>query len=312
MMKKAIYAIAAPTVIALGLTGISVSATAIAPATTTPPPVASVQVVKLSAKAVSKTKKLVNCLAEASKHEQRSRPVDPYSKCKDKLKVRKKVKAVAFCPAPLLGGRAESWAKLTENDLALAWSRSVAAGNSRTKARTLINDVIKLKASAWVTCVNPSTGPTPPREMITVCDLATKQIVTIYAEEFSPAKYSKNLADCASNPAPQILEVDTVNDVLINNSRYIKVVGTVAPGHAATLFATADNGGSITANKTQTVSGSFTVKVTYRAPSEPPLANNGIAAGKDRVTFTLTQDDGQQTKLSTNQFGITVMVPDPL
>lgn len=113
-------------------------------------------------------------------------------------------------------------------------------------------------------------------------------------------------------PAPMFLETDTINDVLVNNSRTITVTGTVAPGHSATLFASAKNGGSITAGKTQTVTGSFTVQVTYQAPSEVPGANNGVAAGHDQVGFTLTQDDGQSAATTTNSFVITQLPPDPL
>lgn len=115
-----------------------------------------------------------------------------------------------------------------------------------------------------------------------------------------------------TTPAPDLLEIDTINDVLVNNTRTITIRGTVAPGHTATLFASALNGGSITAGKTQTVSGSFTAQVTYMAPSEVPGANNGVAAGHDQVKVTLTQDDGQKDDISTNQFEIRPAPVDPL
>lgn len=107
----------------------------------------------------------------------------------------------------------------------------------------------------------------------------------------------------APTPAPQLLEIDTINDVLVNNTRTITVVGNTAPSHNGTLFCTAKNGGSITANKTQNVSGSFTKQVTYAAPSEVP------SGGKDWVSCTLTQDDGQVVSITTNQF---VIMPRPV
>lgn len=113
-------------------------------------------------------------------------------------------------------------------------------------------------------------------------------------------------------PTPKLIDVDTINDVLINNTRTITVTGTVAPNHTAALVASAKNGGSITVGKSQTVKGNFTATVTYKAPSEVPGANGDIAAGKDRVDFVLTQDDGQSASISTNQFVIQKPNPDPL
>lgn len=126
------------------------------------------------------------------------------------------------------------------------------------------------------------------------------------------AKAMCNFTPPDTTPAPDLLEIDTINDVLVNNTRTITIKGTVAPGHTATLFASALNGGSITAGKTQTVSGSFTAQVTYMAPSEVPGANNGVAAGHDQVKVTLTQDDGQKDDISTNQFEIRPAPVDPL
>lgn len=114
-----------------------------------------------------------------------------------------------------------------------------------------------------------------------------------------------------STPAPSLIEADTINDVLLNNTRTINVSGTVAPGHTATLVATALNGGSIVVGKTQTAKGNFAAEVTYKAPSEVPGANNGVPAGKDQVKFVLTQDDGQQATITTNQFVIKAIPPDP-
>lgn len=96
-------------------------------------------------------------------------------------------------------------------------------------------------------------------------------------------------------PAPSILEVTTVNDFRLSQEGFITASGTIASGHTATLFASAKNGGTIIANKSQKVSGEFTVNVTYKASTE---------VGTDQVEFTLTQDDGQKATKSTNVFNI--------
>lgn len=115
-------------------------------------------------------------------------------------------------------------------------------------------------------------------------------------------------------PKPDLIEIDTINDVLVNNSRTITVSGNTAPDHTGTLFCTARNGGSVTAGKQQSVSGSFTRQITYTAPSEVPGSNAeyNIAAGRDRVDCTITQDDGQKDEISTNQFEIRPAPVDPL
>jgi len=72
---------------------------------------------------------------------------------------------------------------------------------------------------------------TPPPVTITVCELATKKIVTINENAFDPAKYSKNLADCAPTP-PQpgnitVCEISTKKIITIketdfNDQKYTK------------------------------------------------------------------------------------------
>lgn len=128
------------------------------------------------------------------------------------------------------------------------------------------------------------------------------------------AQFNVTVEECVAppTPAPDLIEIETINDVLVNNTRTITITGTVANGHTATLFSSAKNGGSITAGKTQTVSGSFTVQITYLAPDEVPGANNGVAAGHDQVAVTLTQDDGQKDMISTNQFEIRPAPVDPM
>ena len=57
-----------------------------------------------------------------------------------------------------------------------------------------------------------------PKE-ITVCELATKKIVTIKESEFNPAKYSKNLDDCKEAPKTiEVCEIATKKIVTINES----------------------------------------------------------------------------------------------
>ena len=57
-----------------------------------------------------------------------------------------------------------------------------------------------------------------PKE-ITVCELATKKIVTIKESEFNPSKYSKNLDDCKEAPKTiEVCEIATKKIVTINES----------------------------------------------------------------------------------------------
>lgn len=169
---------------------------------------------------------------------------------------------------------AEASAKGSAKSLALS-----ASFQSSIKLRVLADAQAKATAdaSAKVTC---ASGPTTP-----------------------PA-----------TPKPVLFEISTINDVLINNTRTNSVSGTVAPGYTGNLFCTARNGGTITAGKQQQVSGNFSAQHTYMAPSEVPAANSefNIAAGRDRVDCTLTQNDGQSVSISTNQFEIRPAPVDPM
>lgn len=150
-----------------------------------------------------------------------------------------------------------------------------ASGSIRTSVRTEAEGHAKVSASATASA---------SAEAKAVCTETTPTPVT---------------------PAPKLIETDTINDVVVSNSRTITVTGTVAIGHTATLFASAKNGGSITSGKTQTVSGAFTKTVNYAAPSEVPTS------GTDWVEFTLTQDDDQSDSVSTNHFVITARPATP-
>jgi hypothetical protein len=115
-----------------------------------------------------------------------------------------------------------------------------------------------------------------------------------------------------SVPAPHLLGMTTINDILVNNSRTVDIDYSVASGHNAQLFCAARNGGTITAGKNQTLSGSGTTQITVMAPSEVPGPNAeyGIADKHDRVDCVLTQDDGQFDQISSNQYTIVMPVPD--
>lgn len=59
---------------------------------------------------------------------------------------------------------------------------------------------------------------------ITVCELATKNIITINEKDFDAAKHSKNLADCAAKPPVEgeivVCEIATKKVVTIKESAY--------------------------------------------------------------------------------------------
>ncbi len=63
--------------------------------------------------------------------------------------------------------------------------------------------------------VECETPPTPKN--ITVCDLATKNIITIREDQFDASKHSKDLAKCAETPAPgQITVCDLTTKKVVN------------------------------------------------------------------------------------------------
>ncbi|HEY0965314.1 MAG TPA: hypothetical protein VGE13_02435 [Candidatus Saccharimonadales bacterium] len=65
--------------------------------------------------------------------------------------------------------------------------------------------------------------PTPEVKKITVCELATKKIVTIDEKDFDSSKHSKNLADCAETPKPgeiTVCEVKTGKVVTIKENEF--------------------------------------------------------------------------------------------
>ena len=105
------------------------------------------------------------------------------------------------------------------------------------------------------------------------------------------------------NP-PTIISVEQPNDVLVNNSRTIRVRGSVPQGDTAVLSGSAQFG-TITSGASQSVSGSFDITVTYVAPSEVP------AGGNDTVSFQLISSNGQKDTKSVT-FEIRPAPVDPL
>lgn len=65
--------------------------------------------------------------------------------------------------------------------------------------------------------------PTPEEKKITVCELATKKIVTIDESDFDSKKHSKNLADCAEAPKPgeiTVCDMETGKVVTIKEDEF--------------------------------------------------------------------------------------------
>lgn len=235
MIKKMFLAIIALAVMALGLVGVSTSASAVAPAAVVAgdQAPATQKSVKLTASANIKFKRTVRCASRASKHEEEAPPADPSASCLNKLKGKRFV-ATAFQKClPPAKGYAKATASVSQYVVAKAVSKSMAP-RVKVAVMTEIVDRIFAKTKVSITCFKPDE-PTPPREMITVCDLATKQIVTIYAEEFSPARYSKNLADCNYVPeVPSVAIFGSPAHLYVNGD--IWVYAEASPANATIAF----------------------------------------------------------------------------
>jgi hypothetical protein len=206
MIKKMYAIIASLVMMALAIVGVSTSATATtATATVTASqPAPEFADIKFTAKSVDKAKKFADCMAEATRVEQPAPPRDPKAYCGNKVHLVLKGKALAQCPAPNEEIRAWASVRLNQKLSAKALSKSVANGRVRVAVKTAIRDRAKVTAKAAVTCLPPGI---PPNQLITVCDLSSKQIVTIDEAAFDPSKYSKNLADCNSTPPKEVPSV---------------------------------------------------------------------------------------------------------
>lgn len=70
-------------------------------------------------------------------------------------------------------------------------------------------------------CKGTFKVPAVPPTKITVCELATKKIVTIDEKDFDPTKYSKNLADCKEVVKKiKVCEIATKQIVIINEADF--------------------------------------------------------------------------------------------
>lgn len=90
--------------------------------------------------------------------------------------------------------------------------------------------------SAKVT-VKTETCPTPTVKDIQVCELATKQIITIKEDTFNSAKHSKDLSKCSTTPVVKDIKVCdlntkqiiTIKETAFNSDRYTKDLSKCNP-----------------------------------------------------------------------------------
>lgn len=61
---------------------------------------------------------------------------------------------------------------------------------------------------------------TPPPVKIQVCELATKNVITINESDYDASKHSKNLADCAAPVQIKVCELSTKNIITINEKDF--------------------------------------------------------------------------------------------
>lgn len=246
--------------------------------------------VKLRAKAKVKFKKAVRCGAQAARHEKRTAPpADPSVRCLSKLKG-KKFWAVAFqkCTPPA-EGYARASAMVSQRVIALSVAKSMAP-NSRVTARNKIVDVVFAKTEVELVCSYPPITPPPP----------------------PPPTPTPNPTPTPT-PTGNIDSLDQPNDVVWCNARTIKVEGVVTEGQTATLRITAGIGtvsfdplsceGGEPAVRKQDVTGNFTVKFWYLAPTE---------GRTDTVTVSLFSSHGIKWGDKSVSFGLTKPPVDPL
>ena len=265
----------------------------------------NVKVVKSKAKA--KAKKFIRCLSRAAKRAAPTRPADPRTLCGGEMLKIFRLIAKAFCGPGYMGGSARGSLVLKQKDIWEAFAETLEAGNTSASAETIINMAAKGKVSASTTChrIIP-----PPPVMITVCELSSKQIVTIDEKAFDAARYSRNLADCEPG---SIVSLEQPNDVVWCNARTIEVRGRVPDGQVGVLQITAQIGTvsfnplSCGANdqvavKKQNVTGEFAVKFWYLAPTE---------GASDTVKVYLFSKGGVKEDEASVSFGLTKPPVDP-
>ncbi|HEY0965313.1 MAG TPA: hypothetical protein VGE13_02430 [Candidatus Saccharimonadales bacterium] len=117
--------------------------------------------------------------------------------------------------------------------------------------------------------------------------------------------FTVTVENCPELPS-SFTEVEQPNDVLVNNSRTIRVRGTVPSGQTATLKATSIYGTIASGDKSQVVTGSFDILIHYTAPSEVP------ASKSDTVTVQLFSQSGKKDDEKAVTFEIRPAPVDPL
>lgn len=237
----------------------------------------------------------------------------PGVKITGKVKIVKRFKFQVSATATVsdhVTARAVAWANATGCH-AEASAKAEASFNASASASVKGRVLIQVKAQAKATSEGDLSVKLGAKSLVDIhSDVAAQATGKATADAVAKAKCEATPPPPPVTPAPLFIETSKVNDVLVNNTRTISVTGTVAPGHMATLIASAKNGGTVTVGKTQSVQGNFTVSVTYLAPSEVPGATGSIPASHDRVDFTLVQDDGQKAEAQTDPFLIKMPIPD--
>jgi len=123
------------------------------------------------------------------------------------------------------------------------------------------------KDSSAVVTVNKDC--TPPPTQIKVCDLATKQIVTINESDFDSSKYSKNLDDCKVTPPAPVYTCDLLSNQQVSRAEFKFTAKATAKNGATIKSYSFDFGDgqkvtqdSNVVNHTYAKDGDYTVKVT--------------------------------------------------
>ncbi len=163
--------------------------------------------------------------------------------------------------------QAEANAKIAANQAALNVDFQLGIKGT-AKANAEANAQTEAQAKATVSCsVPPTTPPTPPN-----------------------CQTNPNMPECVPTPKPILLDVTQVNDLEINWETQICAEYNVAQGRSALLKFAPFYGTIVGGPSSFTVTGHDTKCVTLKASSEVPTGDTqaGIPAGKDRVTYTLT------------------------
>lgn len=109
-----------------------------------------------------------------------------------------------------------------------------------TEGQTAMVKIVdgQFKFAVIKSCGNPVTAtptppPKPPVKDIQVCDLATRQVITIKEDQFDESKHSKNLEDC--KPKPQPVAECTGLTATISNRNQVALRATATTSGGATV-----------------------------------------------------------------------------